>query len=104
MAKFASNPSDEHLNKPIDYVLLYDDSHRAIFNSQNPVTQKGIKHIKIQYHYIQEQVELETIKIFYVPTKDNIADIFTKNFSPLDFLHHQAKLGLEFYPLKKKDE
>ena len=94
----------KELGKLIDYVLLYDNSHRAIFNSQNLVTQKGIKHIEIWYHYIQEQVELETIKIFYVPTKNNIADMFTKNLGPLDFLHHQAELGLEFYPLKEKDE
>ena len=37
----------KELGKPIDYVLLYDDSHRAIFNSQNLVTQKRIKHIEI---------------------------------------------------------
>jgi hypothetical protein len=28
--------------KPIDFVPLYGDSHGAIFNAQNPVTQKGI--------------------------------------------------------------
>ena len=30
--------------------------------------------------------------------------MFTKNLSPLDFLRHQAELGLEFYPLKEEDE
>ena len=94
----------KELGKPIDYVLLYGDSRGAIFNSQNPVTQKGIKHIEIRYHYIREQVELGTIKIFYVTTKDNIADMFTKNLGPLDFLCHRAELGLEFYPLKEEDE
>jgi len=34
------------------YVPIYGDSHGAIFNAQNPVTQKGIKHIEIRYHYI----------------------------------------------------
>ena len=94
----------KELGKPIDYVLLYSNSCGAIFNSQNLVTQKGIKHIEIRYHYIWEQVELGTIKIFYVTTKDNIADMFTKNLGPLDFLHHRTELGLEFYPLKEEDE
>ena len=79
------------------------DSRGAIFNSQNPVTQKGIKHIEIRYHYIREQIELGTIKIFYVPTADNIADMFTKNLGPNDFLRHRAGLGLEFYPLTEDD-
>ena len=35
------------LSKPIDFVPLYGDSKGAIFNAQNPVTQKGIKHIEI---------------------------------------------------------
>jgi hypothetical protein len=56
------------LGKPIDFIPLYGDSRGAIFNAQNPVTQKGIKHIEIRHHYIQEQIELGTIKLFYVPT------------------------------------
>ena len=75
----------------------------AIFNSQNPVTQKGIKHIEIRYHYIREQIELGTIKLYYVPTKVNVADMFTKNLGPIDFLRHRSELGLEFYPLIRED-
>jgi hypothetical protein len=36
------------LDKPIDFIPLYGDSKGAIFNAQNPITQKGIKHIEIQ--------------------------------------------------------
>ena len=87
------------LGKPIDYIPLYGDSRGAIFNAQNPVTQKGIKHIEIRHHYIQEQIELGTIKLFYVPTNENTADMFTKNLGPSIFLQHRSGLGLEFYPL-----
>ena len=87
------------LGKPVDYVPLCGDSRGAIFNAQNPVTQKGIKHIEIRYHYIREQIELGTVKLYYVPTYENIADMFTKNLGPNDFLRHRSELGLEFYPL-----
>jgi len=40
------------LREPMPYVPIYGDSHGAIFNAQNPITQKGIKHIEIHYHYI----------------------------------------------------
>ena len=90
----------EELRRRMPYVPLYGDSHGAIFNAQNPVTQKGIKHVEIRYHYIREQIELGTIKIFVVPTAENTADMFTKNLGPTLFLKHRAALGLEFYPLK----
>ena len=88
------------LGIPIDYVPLYGDSRGAIFNAQNPVTQKGIKHIEIRHHYIWEQIELGTVKLFYVPTNENTADMFTKNLGPTLFLQHRSELGLEFYPLE----
>ena len=92
----------EELGKTIPHIPLYGDSRGAIFNSQNPVTQKGVKHIEIRYHYIREQMEKGTIKLFAVPTADTPADMFTKNLGPLLFLKHRQSLGLEFYPPKKK--
>jgi hypothetical protein len=88
------------LGKPIDFIPLYGDSCGAIFNAQNPVTQKEIKHIEICHHYIREQIELGTIQLFYIPTNENTADLFTKNLGPMLFLQHRADLGLEFYPLQ----
>jgi len=88
----------EELGKPFDHIPLYGDSRGAIFNSQKPVTQKGIKHIEIRYHYIREQIEKGTVKLYAVPTADNTADMFTKNLGPILFLKHREGLGLEFYP------
>jgi len=65
------------------YVPIYADSHRVIFNAQNPIMQKGIKHIEISYHYIQEQIEKGEVKVFAVPTTENVADMFTKNLGPM---------------------
>ena len=35
------------LGKPMPFIPIYGDSHGAIFNAQNTVTLKGIKHIEI---------------------------------------------------------
>ena len=37
------------------------------------------KHIDVWYHYVQEYVEDGIMKIMFVKSADNIADIFTKN-------------------------
>jgi hypothetical protein len=90
----------EELGMPIPFVPLYGDNQGSIFNAENPVTQKGNKHIEIRYHYLREQVEKGNIKIYHVPTNENVADLLTKNLGPTKFLYLRKYLGLEFYPLK----
>ena len=36
------------------------------------------KHINLRYHFIREAVEDGKIQVKYIPTGDNVSDIFTK--------------------------
>ena len=45
---------------------------------KNPEFHKRTKHIDIKYHYIREVVENGNLKLEYVPTEQQSADIFTK--------------------------
>jgi len=65
------------LGKPMPHIPIYSGSHGVIFNAQNPVMQKGIKHIEICYHYIQEQVKKGEVKVFAIPTTENVANMFS---------------------------
>ncbi|GKD67256.1 hypothetical protein Tco_1309364, partial [Tanacetum coccineum] len=55
---------------------LYYDSAIAI--SCNPVQHSKMKHIDIRYHFIKEHVEKGTMEIYFVRTKYQLADLFTK--------------------------
>ena len=67
-------------------VLLYYDNQGVIFLATNPAQEQHSKHIGIRYHYICECVEEgDNIDLFYIPTGEQIADIFTKNLSPVKF-------------------
>jgi hypothetical protein len=44
------------LGMPLKAVPIYGDNQGATFNASNPVQEKRIKHIGIQYHYIRECV------------------------------------------------
>ncbi|KAK1397800.1 hypothetical protein POM88_007663 [Heracleum sosnowskyi] len=74
-------------NQLLDYGLvlrdipIYCDNTSAIAISYNPVQHSRTKHIDIRHHFIREHVEQETVKLIYVPTDKQLADIFTK---PLD--------------------
>ena len=52
------------------------------------------KHIDLRYHFIREAVDDAKIKVEYVPTEDNIADILTKSLAKPKFTRFIAMLGL----------
>ena len=44
----------------------------------NPVHHQSSKHIGIMYHFIRHEIKENNIMLFYVPSKENLAEIFTK--------------------------
>ncbi|GKA90071.1 retrovirus-related pol polyprotein from transposon TNT 1-94 [Tanacetum coccineum] len=59
-------------------IPLYCDSQSAITISCNPVQHSRTKHIHTRYHFIKEQVENGIIELYFVRTKYQLADMFTK--------------------------
>ena len=53
------------------------------------------KHIDLRYHFIHEAVEDGKIKVEYLPTEDNVSDIFTKPLAKPKFRKFVEKLGLK---------
>lgn len=53
----------------------------AIFMSKNHVISTRSKHIALDFHFIREQVETGALKICYISSVDQLADIFTKPLS-----------------------
>ena len=61
-----------------DPVVLFVDNKGAIDLGKNPVHHQRSKHIDIKYHFIRSKIQDGQFVLKYVPSKDNIADIFTK--------------------------
>ena len=58
---------------------IYEDNQACIAMSSNPtINHKRSKHIDIRYHFTRERVESEEIKLVYVPTEHQLADLLTK--------------------------
>jgi hypothetical protein len=55
-------------------------------------------HINVKYHYVHECIVVKKIVLYHVPTKDNTADIFTKNLGHLKFEKFKQQLGIKFLP------
>lgn len=50
--------------------VLYSDSKSAISIVNNPVQYDWMKHVRIDRHFVKEELENEDINLTYVPTKD----------------------------------
>ena len=57
---------------------IYDDNQGCIAMSENPVMHQRTKHIDIRHHFVRERVESGDIKLEYVPTEEQLADLLTK--------------------------
>ena len=59
-------------------IPIYCDNTSTISISKNLLMHSKTKHIPIKYHFLREQVVEKNIKVEYVVTKEQVADIFTK--------------------------
>ncbi|XP_021985727.1 uncharacterized mitochondrial protein AtMg00810-like [Helianthus annuus] len=61
------------------------DNQSAIFLTQNAVAHKRAKHIDLDYHFLRELVNAGKLATKFVPTKLQVADIFTKSLPSSQF-------------------
>ena len=68
------------------------DNKSAIQLCKNPVFHDRSKHIETRYHFIRENVE--SGKITYINTDDQLADIPTKPLGRIEFQTLREKIGI----------
>ena len=64
--------------KNVDTFTLYCDNQGSLALAKNPVHHQRSKHIDIRYHFVRDEVKTGSVELFYVPSDQNVADIFTK--------------------------
>ncbi|KAK6125842.1 hypothetical protein DH2020_040410 [Rehmannia glutinosa] len=75
-------------------VPIFCDNISAINIAQNPVHHNHTKHIEIRHHFLRDCVSKRKIEISFVPSQDQLADIFTKPLSSETFSSIRARLGI----------
>ena len=59
-------------------IPLLVNNQSAIALAENPIFHMHSKHIEVCHHWMHEKVRDGTIQLEYVPTTDQVVDIFTK--------------------------
>eukprot|EP00253_Pinus_taeda_P036532 PITA_36532 len=75
-------------------ISIFCDNTSAISISKNPVMHSKTKHIHVKYHFLREQVLEQKVKLDYVPSKEQVADILTKPLPRETFEYLRDKLGV----------
>nr|GEY07752.1 retrovirus-related Pol polyprotein from transposon TNT 1-94 [Tanacetum cinerariifolium] len=76
-------------------IPLYCDNRSAIALCCNNVQHSRSKHIDIRHHFIREQVERGVVKLYFVSTDYQLADIFTKALPQQRFEFILPRLGMK---------
>lgn len=76
---------------------MYCDNKAAISISHNPVLHDRTKHVEIDKHVIKEKIDIGLVSMIYIPTKEQVADIFTKRLQRVQFDFLVGKLAMEIF-------
>ncbi|XP_057425895.1 uncharacterized mitochondrial protein AtMg00810-like [Lotus japonicus] len=79
--------------------LVYCDNVSAIYLSGNPVQHQRTKHIEMDIHFVREKVARGQARIIHVPSRHQIADIFTKGLPRVLFDDFRTSLSVSEPPV-----
>ncbi len=73
---------------------LFSNNQGVLKLAKNPVFHEQTKHIELHCHYIRQLVEDGSIQLPYVPTSEQLVDIFTKPLGTNKFVKFRGSIGV----------
>ena len=84
----------ELCSAPDDPLILNCNNQGVITLAKDNKFHARTKHIDVRYHFIREAVEDRKVMVQYIPTRDNVSNIFTKLLAKAKFQELAELLGL----------
>ena len=71
------------------------DPYRPLIRmADNPVEHSRTKHIDIRHHFLRDHQQKGDIKVYYISTENQLADIFTKPLDEKTFCRLRSELNV----------
>jgi hypothetical protein len=84
--------------------LILCNNQSCIKMTSNLVFHNRLKHIEIRYHYIRDMVQRGALKLQYISTDEQVADVLTKPLSRVKFEYFLDNFGIVRKDLPQKGE
>jgi len=78
--------------------LVYCDNVSVIYLAGNPAQHQCTKHIEMNIHFVREKVTRGQVRVLHVPSRYQIADIFTKGLPLVLFEDFRDNLSVRRPP------
>lgn len=78
----------------VNDVLIFEDNQGCMRIAENPVDHRLMKHVDAKYHFIRDLIKEGVIRIEYIRTDDQIADIMTKALQKGQFIKLRNGLNI----------
>jgi hypothetical protein len=88
----------------LEAIVIHCDNQSCIKLYENSVFHDHSKHTDIRYHFIKDCVQRGALRLDYIHTDEQMADIFTKALSKQKFEKFRDQMGLRQNPFLAKRE
>jgi len=82
--------------------LLKVDNTATLALAESHKRHASSKHFQIKIHHIRRHVELGDIKLAYVPSEEQVADILNKPLTKTRFIELRSQLGISEQPIRNE--
>jgi hypothetical protein len=76
-------------------VPVYCDNQSTIAVVENNGNTSRVRHMAKHARFINEYIQAKELDVLYVPSADNLADVFTKALGPAEFERQRSRLNIE---------
>ena len=88
----------------MDAIMILCDNQSCMKMIENPMFHDKTKHVEIRYFYTLDMVQKEVIRLQYVSTDEQVADVLTKPLSRRKFEDFRDKLIVVCKDFPRKGE
>lgn len=90
---FISHILKEIISLNVCPIKIFEDN-QACIKMATTLESKRTKHIDVRHHFLRDLVNDHQIVLCYVPSEEQVADLFTKPLNKNKFLYFREKLNV----------
>lgn len=77
-----------------DPTIIHEDNQACIRVAESDKPTRRMKHVDVRFHFVKNEIDAGIVRLLYVPSEDQVADVMTKGLPRIQFEKLRNMLGL----------